>query len=176
MSDWTNIKREDRDGWEVSVDIAPDYDYQPGYDDDIYPRLQEVPYGGVEEEPRDFDGRFLPRPIIVNTRTGPAMVTVEEIDRLTEIWGGSKRHCRKLIEESARGIGNEDLSWVVIRVTAKRGHIEASDYLGGVDYDTRRDADADVLEVAESYGMADTAIEEAARSVAGPYAIQALSY
>lgn len=172
MDEYETIREYDRDGWHIEVAIAPDYEYQPGQDDDIYPVLEEVPQWYDHDE-RDYDGRFQKRPIIVDTRYGPAMVSVEQIEELIEKTGCT----RKSIESDARAIGREDLTWAIVRVTASNGNISARQYLGAVDVDHRqKDPLAFAKESVAEYGMDSEAIETAARSVLGGYAVQALSY
>lgn len=174
------IHEEDRDGWHIEVALAPDYDYRPGEDDDIYPVFEDagryLREYGRDEAPRDYDGHFLPRPIIVDSRQGPLMVTTDEIRRLIEVRGMDPRTARKNIESDARAIAGELLIWAIVRVraTAPSG-VTGEDYLGGVEYDLRqRTPEQYALEVADE--MVGEAIENAARSVLGGNAALALSY
>lgn len=178
MTEFETLKEYEKDGWTIQVAIAPDYDYRPGEDDDIYPVLEAAPsYWDEDERERDYDGRYLPQPITVRTRSGPAIVSVEQIEKRAEQWGSSKRRTRELLRRDAEAIGLEELSWVVVRVTASRGTISGTDYLGAVEYDLReRNPDKYALETVEHYAMAENAIHEAAERVAGQYATQALSY
>lgn len=174
MDEYTTIREEDRDEWHIEIALAPDYDYRPGYDDDIYPRFESVS-GWYDEDERDEDGRFVPQPIIVDSRHDRAMVTVDEIARIREITGCT----RAQIESDARAIAGEELSWSIVRVTATApSGATGTDYLGGVEYDLReRDPERYALETVEEAGMIEEAIEEAARSVLGRgNAVLALSY
>lgn len=177
--EYETIREDERDGWHIEIALAPDYDYRPGEDDDIYPRF-EWPRGYVDpdEVERDYDGRFLPQPIVVDTRDGQAIVTPEEIRRLIEVGGMNPRTARKTIESDARAIAGEDLTWTVVRVRATSpSGARGEDYLGGVEYDLReRNPERYALETVEDYGMAENAIEDAARSILGGYATLALSY
>lgn len=177
MTEFEMIREFERDGWQITVALAPDYDYQPGVDDDLYPRFEEVGYHGDDTEERGHDGRFLPQPIIVTGRQGMLKVTPEEIDRLTEISGGNPRRMRRWIAETAAAIAGEDLTWAVVRVTASRGEVRGSDCLGSVEYDLReREPERYALDTVEHYGMVENAIEDAARSAVGNLAPLALSY
>ena len=170
------IQELERDGWKITVEIAPDWEYQPGEDDDIYPRLQELsPYQGVPD--RDYDGRFIPQPIIVTSRQGPIAVSVDEIRRLIEAGGINPRTARAQIRSDAAAIAGEQLSWVVIRVTATLGDHAGTDYLSGVEYDLRqRQPEGYALETVRDYDMPANAIQEAARATLGDMATLALSY
>ena len=182
MEEYETIHEEDRDGWHIAIALAPDYDYRPGEDDEVYPTFEDAgrylrDYDR-DEAPRDYDGQFLPRPIIVDSRQGPLMVTPETIDHLTEVGGLNPRTARKWIESEARAIAGEDLSWTVVRVTATSpSGATGTDYIGGVEYDLReRKPERYALETVDEAGMVDNAIDEAARSILGGYAPMALSY
>jgi len=173
--DWETIETRERDGWQIEIAISPDWEYRPGYDDDIYPRMEPRDYGTTDPEPRDYDGQFLPRPIIVSGRSDEYVVTPDEIARLTELWGGSPRRARKIIADDAAAIAGEMLSWIVVRVTVRCGAMVGADYLHGVDYDLRqRDPNRYALEIAEDQ-MVDEAIHDAAKMLGGLAAL-ALSY
>jgi hypothetical protein len=176
MGAFQTIDEFERAGWGISVQLAPDYDYQPGYDDDVYPRLTAI--GSFAQEPpeRDYDGRFLPQPIIVWGRRECYEVSVEEIQRLIEVGGMNKKRARSIIADDAAAIVSETLSWVVVRVAAKRGGIEGNAVIGGVDYDLRNNADKYAREIVEEYAMVEEAIEDAVRSAVGGLAPLALSY
>jgi hypothetical protein len=176
MGDFETIEEFDRDGWGISVQLAPDYDYRPGHDDDIYPRLEGIGSYGRHPLERDDDGRFLPQPIIVWGRHERYEVSVEEIRRLIEVGGMNKKRARSIIAGDAEAIASETLSWVLVRVAARRAGIEGCAVLGGVDYDLRQGADAYARQTVEEYAMVEEAIEDAARSVVGGLAPLALSY
>lgn len=169
MSERETIKECEKDGWTIKVQLVPDYDYQPGQDDDIYPNAQEV-----RMDPNT--GEYPSDGWIVDFRHGQMHVSGEEIERLLEIGGGGKKQ-REAMESDIRAIGHEYLSWVGVIVTATRGDISGEDSLYGVEYDLRQSEPAAyALETVETYDMIENAIQDAARSSVGNLATQALSY
>lgn len=163
--EFETIQEFEQDGWQISVAIAPDYDYAPGRDDDIYCHIEDVLPGHDDEYEATFPHRH-----------GMAGVKPGEVDRIMELGGCPERMRARLIDD-ARSIADESLSWVVVRVSAKRGDISGSDILGGVEYDLRENnPEKYATETVGEYAMVENAIEDAARATVGGLATLALSY
>jgi hypothetical protein len=192
MDTYEEIHTEERDGWHVSVSLAPDYDYRPGEDDETFPRITEAPRGYDEEEDRrDYDGRFLPRTFYSigypqdwsgydrGTEYG---VTRDELERVIRNgWGENvteyrRRKMRRQILEDAAAIVSGDLTWCVVRVTVTADGAHGDAYLGGVDYDLRqKNPDAYILEDVLT-DLFPEALEDAARAKVGSDAPLALGF
>lgn len=163
------IQEFERDGFDVRVSISPDYDYRPGEDDDVYPRLTY--WEGGELDVRDeWTGQFVRRPL------GPFSGTVQgeyyvvepdDVDRLITLMGGSPRAARKWIDQTAAAIACRDLSWINVDVTVSRAGVELGRAsLGGVDYDVRdaahqKASDEYARNIPTEYDLIGEALDEA---------------
>lgn len=206
VSDHEKIDEFQRDGWNITVELAPDWEYEPGRFDDIYPRLEEWRGNETVECPKCEGAGDLPdrryadgwrectecegsgeieNPVYLAGLSDVWTVTPAELDRVIKIgWGedvsaAEYRKARAELIDNASAIVSEDLSWVGVIVTASRGHISGNNSLWGVDYDLRqRTADryAENGECVRDHCMVENAIEAAARSVVGDLATLALSY
>lgn len=154
MSDAETLKEFGRRGWSIKVETRPDYDYEPGRDDDVYPRL--TPHDPGDEV---GDGDLGPFPGVVQGEY--YRVTAEEVTRLFEIAGASDfDEFRAQIGKTARDIANGQLRWIGVIATARRGkHVLGTSSLWGVDDDGSEDTAPHIREVADE--VADEAIAEA---------------
>lgn len=151
---WNTIDVQGRDGWRLETAITHDFDYRPGEDDDVYPRLTpslnyDLPEGALGPFPGVIQGEYY-------------CVTSEEVERLTRIGSGDPAAMRESIAADARAIAARSLEWVVVRVRATRETLEGHAYLGAVDVDHRlEDPYAWAREAVADSDLADEAIEEA---------------
>jgi hypothetical protein len=187
------VYTEECDGWTISVGTAPDYDYVPGRDDDVFPEIQygelpaidcprcdgdgclETPTGGVYDCPKcegtgevDDDAGVSG----YDDMREPWHVTGEALRELAEINGATV----EVLGEDATKIARGELTHVGVIVTARRGKIrgEASLWGVGVDLSRPQESEGYVREVGDE--LRDEAIEAAARSAVGNLAPLALSY
>jgi hypothetical protein len=167
----------DRDGWHIRVRVTPDYDYRPGEDDDVYPRLTVIDRWTYDwEADRDeYTGQFVRRPLgpFPGVVQGEAyLVEPDEVDRLAELWGESPRKVRRVAEADARALACGDLSHVNVDVYAERGGIQERACIGGVGYDVRDEKSREESEryvrdeIPDYYGLVDEAIKQAEASLA----------